>query len=49
MISKFMYVVHHIFTTNIENLLTLLHSERPKLRTILAFLSDIGLNLYIKG
>ena len=26
--------------------LTLLHSERPKLPTILAFLSAIGLNLY---
>ena len=30
--------------------LTLLHSERPKLHTILAFLSVIGLNnLYILG
>ena len=29
-------------------ILTLLHSERPKLYTILAFLSAIGLNLQFK-
>ena len=31
------------------HVLTLLHSERPKLYTILAFLSAVGLNLFLNS
>ena len=36
----------HFFAVLGANSLTLLHSERPKLYTILAFLSAIGLRVY---
>ena len=34
---------HYCNCTNVPGVLTLLHSEKPKLHTILAFLSAIGL------
>ena len=38
------YTQYTIFKIKKKITLTLLHSERPKLHTILAFLSAIGLN-----
>ena len=35
--------IYQLFSTHISFILTIFHSERPKLYTILAFLSAIGL------
>ena len=40
------YIVHFISNLNGTYVLTLLHSGRPKLYAILAFLSAIGLKKY---
>ena len=44
-LNVFFFCFCFFFVLNLRSSLTLLHSERPKLYAILAFLSAIGLSL----
>ena len=47
-LHQFLACLYRVGTGVGHTSLTLLHSERPKLHTILAFLSAIGLKFYLK-